>query len=80
MSFAARLKHDDRRIADSYPDTTVLFADLVGFTPWAQRTDPDQVVRFLDDLFSPFDELAETLGVEKDQDDRRLVHGSRWRA
>jgi class 3 adenylate cyclase len=43
----------------------VLFADLVGFTPWAGRTEPSQVVHFLDDLFSRFDELATTCGVEK---------------
>ena len=65
ISIAARLKHGDERIADAYPNTTVLFADLVGFTPWAGRTDPDLVVSFLDDLFSRFDALAATSGVEK---------------
>jgi adenylate cyclase len=65
ISIAARLKHGDKRIADAYPNTTVLFADLVGFTPWAGRTDPDRVVSFLDDLFSRFDALAATCGVEK---------------
>lgn len=65
-SIAARLKRGDAgRIAETYPDTTVLFADLVGFTSWAQRTDADEVVRSLDDLFSRFDELAATCGVEK---------------
>ena len=65
ISIAARLKHGDSRIADAYPETTVLFADLVGFTPWAGRTDPDDVVSFLDDLFSRFDTLAASCGVEK---------------
>ena len=65
ISIAARLKHGDERIADAYPNTTVLFADLVGFTPWAGRTDPAAVVTFLDDLFSRFDALAATCGVEK---------------
>jgi class 3 adenylate cyclase len=65
ISIAARLKHGDERIADAYPDTTVLFADLVGFTPWAGRTDPAAVVTFLDDLFSRFDALAASCGVEK---------------
>lgn len=65
MSIAARLKHGGERIADVYPNTTVLFADLVGFTPWAQRTDPAVVVTFLDDLFGRFDALATTWGVEK---------------
>jgi adenylate cyclase len=65
ISIAARLKHGEERIADSYANTTVLFADLAGFTPWAQRTDPDLVVSFLDDLFSRFDKLAASCGVEK---------------
>ena len=65
ISIAARLKHGDTRIADAYPNTTVLFADLVGFTPWAQRTDPNALVSFLDDLFSRFDALAASCGVEK---------------
>jgi adenylate cyclase len=64
VSIAARLKRGER-IAEAYPSTTVLFADLVGFTPWARRTDPAQVVSFLDDLFSRFDELAAACGVEK---------------
>lgn len=64
-SIAGRLKHGDERIADAYPETTVLFADLAGFTPWAGRTDPNIVVSFLDDLFSQFDALAATCGVEK---------------
>jgi adenylate cyclase len=64
-SIAARLKNGEERIADSYPDTTVLFADLAGFTPWARRTDPTRVVTFLDRLFSRFDELAAEHGVEK---------------
>jgi class 3 adenylate cyclase len=65
VSIATRLKRGDVRIADAYPNTTVLFADLVDFTPWAQRTDPHEVVSFLDDLFRRFDSLAEIGGVEK---------------
>jgi adenylate cyclase len=64
VSIAARLKRGER-IAEAYPNTTVLFADLAGFTPWAGRTDPAEVVSFLDDLFSRFDELAAAAGVEK---------------
>ncbi len=61
----ARLRRGERRIADLYPDTTVLFADIVGFTPWAQRTPPEQVVELLDGLFSTFDALSEQHGLEK---------------
>jgi len=64
-AIAARLKRGEARIAETYPETTVLFADLAGFTPWARRTDPDQVVAFLDDVFSRFDEVASELGIEK---------------
>ncbi|MDQ2933374.1 MAG: adenylate/guanylate cyclase domain-containing protein [Chloroflexota bacterium] len=64
-SIAERLKHGEQRIAERYPETTVLFSDIVGFTPWAQRTDPDRVVALLDELFTRFDELAVEHGVEK---------------
>jgi adenylate cyclase len=64
-AIAARLKRGEGRIAESYPETTVLFADLAGFTPWARATDPARVVGFLDGLFTSFDELAAESGVEK---------------
>ena len=64
-AIAARLRRGEERIAESYPETTVLFADLEGFTPWVRRTDPAQVVAFLDALFTRFDELAAASGVEK---------------
>ena len=64
-AIAARLKRGEQRIAESYPETTVLFADLADFTPWARQTDPAKVVGFLDDLFTRFDELAASSGVEK---------------
>ena len=61
----ARLRRGERRIAERYAETTVLFADIVGFTPWAQRTAPERVVELLDDLFSAFDARAERHGLEK---------------
>ena len=64
-TIAARLKRGEKRIAERYADTTVLFADLVGFTPWAAQTDPAEVVDFLDSIFSRFDDLAAAHGVEK---------------
>ena len=64
-TIAARLKRGERRIAESYPDTTVLFADIVGFTPWAQATEPQRVVALLDDLFRRFDALTDAHGLEK---------------
>jgi guanylate cyclase len=64
-SIATRLKHGEQRIAEAYPETTVLFADIAGFTPWASRMEPDVVVDLLDDLFTHFDEVARRRGVEK---------------
>lgn len=64
-SIATRLKRGEHRIAEAYPETTVLFADIVGFTAWTQRTSPERVVSLLDELFTRFDELAERHGVEK---------------
>jgi len=65
VAIAARLKRGEGRIAESYPETTILFSDLAGFTPWARETDPAGVVGFLDELFTRFDELAAEAGVEK---------------
>ena len=64
-AIATRLRHGERRIADAYPATTILFADIVGFTPWAQRTPPDRVVAVLDGRFSAFDQLTGASGLEK---------------
>jgi guanylate cyclase len=65
LAIAERLKHGEDRIAETYPQTTVLFADIAGFTPWAGRTAPDRVVGLLDGLFSRFDALAADCGMEK---------------
>jgi adenylate cyclase len=64
-SIATRLKRGEQRIAEAYPATTVVFVDIAGFTPWAQRTDPAVVVSLLDDLFSRFDAVAAEHGIEK---------------
>ena len=64
-AIAIRLKHGEDRIAESYAATTVVFGDIVGFTPWAQQTDPARVVALLDDLISRFDASAAAAGIEK---------------
>ncbi|MEM6759858.1 MAG: adenylate/guanylate cyclase domain-containing protein [Pseudomonadota bacterium] len=63
---AARLKLEpDQTIADKLPNVAVLFADIVGFTPRAAALPPDQVVDFLNRVFTVFDQLAERHGLEK---------------
>jgi guanylate cyclase len=62
---AQRLKRGEDRIADVYPETTVLFTDLSGFTPWAQKNDATRVAAVLDSLFSRFDRVVADAGLEK---------------
>jgi adenylate cyclase len=64
-SIAERLKRHEGRIAEAHADVTVLFADVVDFTPFAEHTQPDRVVAVLDEVFSAFDDLARRHGVEK---------------
>jgi class 3 adenylate cyclase len=65
VSIAARLKQTQGVIADAFAEVTVLFADLVDFTPRSQQIAPEQVVQFLNELFSVFDQLAQRHGLEK---------------
>ncbi len=64
-SIADRLKVDTHTIADQFTSASILFADVVDFTPRSERLEPAEVVGLLDDLFSHFDTLAERYGVEK---------------
>jgi adenylate cyclase len=64
-SIADRLKADSQPIADQFGSASILFADVVDFTPWSERLTPDEVVGCLDHLFSHFDDLAEQYGLEK---------------
>jgi adenylate cyclase len=62
---AARLKEGPDVIADAFKDVTVLFADIVGFTQFADDRSASEVVAMLNELFSAFDELADSHGLEK---------------
>jgi adenylate cyclase len=62
---AERLKRESGVIAERCPEVSVLFADLAGFTPVAERLPPEEVVSFLDGTFSEFDELVAKHGLEK---------------
>jgi len=64
-SIADRLKSDHQTIADHFDAASILFADVVDFTPFAQRLAPAAVVDVLDELFSHFDTLVERHGLEK---------------
>jgi hypothetical protein len=56
---------NQRSIAQVYPDTTVIFADIVGFTSWSSTREPTQVFHLLETLYASFDSLAKLYGVFK---------------
>ena len=61
-----RLKADpEATIADSFEETSVLFADLKGFVPTAKTLGPQKTVALLNDLVSRFDALVAHHGAEK---------------
>jgi class 3 adenylate cyclase len=53
------------RLAEALDEVTVLFADAVGFTAQAEKTEPDELVAALDDVFRSIDEIADRCGLEK---------------
>lgn len=61
----SRIRKGETAIADRFPDATILFADLAGFTNLADQHSPGRVVELLNGLFSAFDRLAKSLKVEK---------------
>jgi class 3 adenylate cyclase len=62
---ARRLKAGERPLADRFEEVSVLFADLVGFTPMSEKLSAEEVVAILDGLFSDFDSIAEKRQLEK---------------
>jgi adenylate cyclase len=52
-------------IADSFPDVTVLFADIVGFTKFSAGINPERLVVLLNEIFTDFDSIADNRGLEK---------------
>jgi guanylate cyclase len=62
---AARLKISPGVIAERFDAVSVLFADVVGFTPMAAKLSPEELVAVLNEVFTRFDALATQYGVEK---------------
>ena len=45
-------------IADLFPETTVLFSDISGFTAWSSVREPRQVFTLLENIYGTFDAIA----------------------
>lgn len=65
VQIAERLKKGEAVIADRVEEVSILFADLVGSTPLSERLTAGEMVELLNDVFCPFDDLADQIGVEK---------------
>jgi hypothetical protein len=52
-------------IADLFPDATVMFADIAGFTAWSSTRNPSQVFTLLETIYFAFDKIADKRGVFK---------------
>ena len=62
---AERLKAGETDIATKHDNITILFADIVNFTPQSQNLSPNKVVNILNKIFISFDNLAEKFSIEK---------------
>lgn len=64
-AIARRLQASNATIADNVAAATVVFVDVVGFTPMAAHASPEAMVACLNALFGEYDRLALYLGIEK---------------
>jgi adenylate cyclase len=62
---AARLKANTSMIADSFESASVLFADVVDFTPMSAGMSAADLVTLLNRIFTTFDAFVDELGLEK---------------
>ena len=62
---AERLKNGEKTIVDQFPEATVMFIDLVGFTPLFDQYKPAEIVHVLNRVFSALDKLSAKYGLEK---------------
>jgi adenylate cyclase len=64
-AIADRLKQETSTIAENFPEVSVMFADIVGFTQMASSLNAIELVSLLNQIFSDFDRLTEKHGLEK---------------
>jgi hypothetical protein len=57
--------YDTKPIADLFPNTTVMFGDIAGFTAWSSVREPFQVFTLLETVYRAFDMIARRRRVFK---------------
>ena len=56
---------EEEQIAELYPEASVMFADLAGFTAWSSEREPAQVFKLLETIYKDMDLLAKKMNVFK---------------
>ncbi|MCX6994648.1 MAG: adenylate/guanylate cyclase domain-containing protein [Chlamydiae bacterium] len=65
IAIVDRLQRGEKVEAETFPEVTVLFADIVGFTQMSLELGPHSVANLLNEVFEIFDVLAEKYKLEK---------------
>jgi hypothetical protein len=63
--YSGKSGNSSKPIADLFPNSTVLFADIVGFTAWSSVREPTQVFTLLENIYNAFDKMAKKRKVFK---------------
>jgi class 3 adenylate cyclase len=64
----------DQPIADFFPNCTVFFGDIAGFTAWSSTREPAQVFVLLQTVYQNFDAIAKRRKVFKVETIGTLFH------
>ncbi|HEY9001697.1 MAG TPA: adenylate/guanylate cyclase domain-containing protein [Mucilaginibacter sp.] len=65
VPIAERLKRSPSTIVDDFEETSILFADIVGFTRYTETVSPDKLIAMLNAVFTEFDNLTDKYKAEK---------------
>lgn len=58
LASSNNLSRKGKPIADEFPDASVLFADLAGFTKWSSTRSPEDVFTLLETIYGAMDKIA----------------------
>lgn len=64
-SIADRLKENEYPIYDYFDSVSIVFIDLIGFTALSGKITGNDLVKFLNDVFTAFDKISAKYGLEK---------------